>query len=1143
MKQYGKVIAKLRKQKGLTQQELGKRLNVSYQAVSKWENDLSEPDLSTLQQMVDIFEISIADFFAMAENKNEKIEIKDEKAEKTKSDTKVLPENKTWYIIAGLAILVVALMFVAIFVPFRLSADRIYKKVSPSVFSVKTTTLEGRTNYGTGFFINDSGLAVTDYSVINNCESGIIKQGEKEYNIKTIVGVDRDLDVAIIKIDIRRTNGVSIAKKAKVADRVYAISCSSSGESSLSETLISKVNYSSNAKYYQITTSANDGSAVVNEQGKVVGMISSGYSADAGMDAAIPIERILKIKRNINISPEEYFNNPFTLTFLNSKDEIIATTNMRKGSVLGEFAKTGYIVSGVYNDKNFTSKYNLKEEITSSKIIYVDLRPIEYTINFLANGGSGTMVSQHFKYDEAKPLSDCQFYISNKMLSYWLWNNKRYDDKQSIVNLTTVDGDVLEFKAIWTDLKYTITFDANGGSGTMSNKSFLYNEMLTLPSNSFTKLGHDFVGWEYNGYIYKVGDKIGNLSHRESQFTFKAVWTPKKYTIKYVIDSTTLNTYEATFGEDFILPDCYYKNQVVDYLTYNGKTYNVGDVYNDLTSYSSTINFDVTLKGVDFKIKYILNDTTSYTYDYTWGNVPLKGTDYELFVKEGYTFSTYYVEKFETNFTAGGYFTNSNLEILPDEILELKINWTPITYRVTINNRTLHNTKLNCTYDVAYTVPDTGDYLKGHTLENYSLKIGGEFVKYINIGDEFINLVADTTTEVVLEPNYIPIKVNFNYYVDGEIYLTEEVEYGEYHTMPKCTIEKEDKWFNGWMLDGKYFQPNVLSYKYYLEDVNFTDLWSKKLKGEGNEESPYLIETFEDLASLTYLTSNEQQFYGESFKLVNDIDCQNQELQAIRTIGGGVFDGNYKVIKNVKLVANSDDTDVSLFGFVRYSTIKNLGLENFTIDAVGERICEVAPFCSYTSKTTIENCWAKGSVNVDAYGSSENYWGLQISGFCRGVQNSSVIKNCYSQTEIRVKYTNPNNYKLASSNYTDVSGFVSYLTESQIENCYSISSIDVTNSTFSVERIGEFYKSIDENCIISNCFYGYYEGTANFLSDKIELEKFTYYFQTDNDTITKVTLQDLYNLEYLNINLNFDLNVWKKNEEDFPTLKSFGESV
>lgn len=44
----GSRISKYRKEKGMTQEELASRLGVSSQAVSKWENDLSCPDISLL---------------------------------------------------------------------------------------------------------------------------------------------------------------------------------------------------------------------------------------------------------------------------------------------------------------------------------------------------------------------------------------------------------------------------------------------------------------------------------------------------------------------------------------------------------------------------------------------------------------------------------------------------------------------------------------------------------------------------------------------------------------------------------------------------------------------------------------------------------------------------------------------------------------------------------------------------------------------------------------------------------------------------------------------------------------------------------------------------------------------------------------
>lgn len=55
----GQKIARLRKEKNYTQEDLAKKFNVSTQAVSKWENDLSAPDISILKDLAKTLGVTI----------------------------------------------------------------------------------------------------------------------------------------------------------------------------------------------------------------------------------------------------------------------------------------------------------------------------------------------------------------------------------------------------------------------------------------------------------------------------------------------------------------------------------------------------------------------------------------------------------------------------------------------------------------------------------------------------------------------------------------------------------------------------------------------------------------------------------------------------------------------------------------------------------------------------------------------------------------------------------------------------------------------------------------------------------------------------------------------------------------------------
>ena len=74
----GNKISELRRSKGITQEEIAEKLGVSPQAVSKWENDISCPDILLLPKIAEMLGVTVAELLS----------------DKPKQQTMLLPENK-----------------------------------------------------------------------------------------------------------------------------------------------------------------------------------------------------------------------------------------------------------------------------------------------------------------------------------------------------------------------------------------------------------------------------------------------------------------------------------------------------------------------------------------------------------------------------------------------------------------------------------------------------------------------------------------------------------------------------------------------------------------------------------------------------------------------------------------------------------------------------------------------------------------------------------------------------------------------------------------------------------------------------------------------------------------------------------------
>ena len=113
-KKFGEFVAETRKELGLTQSELAKKLSVTNKAVSRWETGAGFPDINTLEPLAEALGISVVELI-----RSERIEgdISEEAAEKALSYTielANLKRDRREFIIAAVALSLIGLMLIAL---------------------------------------------------------------------------------------------------------------------------------------------------------------------------------------------------------------------------------------------------------------------------------------------------------------------------------------------------------------------------------------------------------------------------------------------------------------------------------------------------------------------------------------------------------------------------------------------------------------------------------------------------------------------------------------------------------------------------------------------------------------------------------------------------------------------------------------------------------------------------------------------------------------------------------------------------------------------------------------------------------------------------------------------------------------------
>ena len=197
--------------------------------------------------------------------------------------------------------------------------------------------------------------------------------------------------------------------------------------------------------------------------------------------------------------------------------------------------RTGHAFSGWYTEAAGGELIENGSVVASTSVtaLYAHYAPNEYTVAFAGNGATGSMSAQAFSYDEAKALAANAFVRKGHSFLGWGWaatdEAAAFADGEIVSNLTAVADATVTLHALWSPNSYTIRFDRNGGQGSMSAQTMVYDVPALLASNTFTRGAEgafQFMGWSTaaDGAVeFKDGALVTNMVS-EGSITLYAVW-------------------------------------------------------------------------------------------------------------------------------------------------------------------------------------------------------------------------------------------------------------------------------------------------------------------------------------------------------------------------------------------------------------------------------------------------------------------------------------------------------------------------------------------------------------------------------------------------------------------------------------------
>ncbi len=258
------------------------------------------------------------------------------------------------------------------------------------------------------------------------------------------------------------------------------------------------------------------------------------------------------------------------------------------------FYFTGWNANAAGTGTSYADGASVRDIATGGDTItlYAQWAANPYTIRFDPNGGSGSMAAMNATYGEQIKLKANTFTRDGYHFTGWntkmAGNGTGYTDEQTVFNLITEKNGSVTLYAQWEVDYCTIRYNANGGTGRMTDDGLPDDHPFTLKPNIFTRSGYHFSHWntaaDGSGDIYSDGETMQGLAELQGIIvTLYAQWDPNNYVVRYSANggSGTMEDSNAVYGEEVTLRANTFTQKGYHFTGWNTRSSGNGRTYAD----------------------------------------------------------------------------------------------------------------------------------------------------------------------------------------------------------------------------------------------------------------------------------------------------------------------------------------------------------------------------------------------------------------------------------------------------------------------------------------------------------------------------------------------------------------------------------